>query len=434
MATPSDDRIYDPAEAAGRTVRRRIGDAVEQQKRIGRTALTAATIVPRTAIGAGTAFVRGLSGAEPVAPARAAAVPARGGVDFTRPAPLANEMDFAKPAHATAAPGGAPSFANVSNGPRAGDPNTFTANGVTRRVMPAAATAPANAAAGAPPPITRALEPVTTRDSYAPQVQVSTARTVQGQRDATRTTRADAAEVLNPMSAGGELLRRLENSQSSFQHRGSPSARAAVAQALLGQLGAQNAASATGQEGTSRALLQGADNEYRANEGFAERRLDADQFNVNAGQAADELAQRGRQPSQIVRGLDGRNTLLRNDGGTSTLRDEEGNPVLTPDPSMRPDTVTADTQFKALADQLESAKQSGRPDPRKDAEGAAAYDESVGAIHARMDALVGGRGGGGSGGTAPPPAAIQKLKANPKTAADFDAIFGPGAAARYLAR
>ncbi|MGL6290373.1 MAG: hypothetical protein ACRC2H_06775 [Silanimonas sp.] len=79
-----------------------------------------------------------------------------------------------------------------------------------------------------------------------------------GQRGEAAATRRDAESFLNPMSASAEAMRRLENAQGSYFNKGSPSARAFAAEAILGQLRAGNAASATRQQQIGETLQQGA--------------------------------------------------------------------------------------------------------------------------------------------------------------------------------
>lgn len=204
----------------------------------------------------------------------------------TTPQPsFGNVTSGASTAPAPARPQGAkPDFSNVSTatpGPRPLDPNTFTgSNGVTQRVAPAAS---AGNAAAAQPAVLRTLNPtpVIARPSTAPQVQATTERTLAGQRELTRDTRAMGAEILNPMSADAELMRRLENSQRSYMHKGSPQARNLVGQAIMAQMSGRTAAAAQGQQAGNQTLQQGAGLEAGANESHARRRLDADMFNAD---------------------------------------------------------------------------------------------------------------------------------------------------------
>ncbi|TKR34136.1 hypothetical protein FCE95_07690 [Luteimonas gilva] len=209
---------------------------------------------------------------------------------------------------------------------RPGDPNTFTgSDGRTHSV-------PYDVANSVPPvvPSVRRLDPVFAPPSTAPQVQDVTQRTLNSARGAAIDARNDAAEILNPLSTSGELLRRLEISQGGF--KGSPSARRAMAEALTGQIGAQNAASSIGQAAANQALQQGAQAENVANETYARRRLDADQFNVGSELDRAVLDAKARRPSEaipLIRSLDGRTSLVREDGSAETLRDEAGNPIQT---------------------------------------------------------------------------------------------------------
>ena len=232
---------------------------------------------------------------------------------------------------AAAAPAPRPSFSAGTTvaPPRRGDMNTFTgANGVTRRIDPA----PASAAAVAPAAQTAQ---VTAPASNAAAVQQSVVRALDSQRGLTRTTRADAAEVLNPMSADAEILRRLENSQNSYFNKGSPQARRLIGEAIAGQLGARNAASAQGQRAGNDTLERGVGYEAGALEGAARRQLDADTFNVDAGYRERALAAEQQRPTgTVIRGLDGNTSMLRNDGSVTTLRDEAGKPIQTPEPAV----------------------------------------------------------------------------------------------------
>lgn len=336
MTTPNDGRHEDPLYAAGANVRRRLGESFDQQRKIATNLAVTALRPAGTAAGAATTFVRGLSGAEPVR--RTAATPQHTGVDFTRPAPLANEIDFARPAPVTLPTTTVrPTARDREAALRPGDPNTITFDGVTRSLGADAKVRAQNAgtSAVAQPTPQRTLNPVVAAPSTADAARAATDRVIAAQRDATRTTRADATEFLDPMSAGSEVLRRLENVGISSAYKGSPGARADARQALLGQLGAQNQASDTGQNAANTALQGGAEAEFTAGENFAARRLDADRFNVEAGQAADELSARRAMPSQLgfLRGLDGATSILRNDGTTSTLRDQAGAPLRTLDPA-----------------------------------------------------------------------------------------------------
>jgi hypothetical protein len=48
--------------------------------------------------------------------------------------------------------------------------------------------------------------------------------------------------------------------------------------------------------------------------------------------------------------------------------------------------------------------------------------------------VTGGGAGGGGGKLTPPPAAVEFLRSNPDARADFDAMYGAGAADKYLGK
>lgn len=222
-------------------------------------------------IAAGGQHLRGAGGADPSLLRPAAAAPAAAGLAPAAPAASVERPPVAAPPPMPAA---SPSAALTP-----GSLNTFTgSNGITRAVDPAPAAAERDAPAM--PDLVRPSQ-ITAPASTAPQVRQSVDRALGAQRALALASRADAANVLNPLSADGELLRRLENTQGSYFHKGSPSARRAVADAILGQLGARNAASAAGQAAGNALLQGGVELEQGANEGAARRRLDAATFSAD---------------------------------------------------------------------------------------------------------------------------------------------------------
>lgn len=262
---------------------------------------------------------------------------------------------------------------------RPGDLNTFTGrDGQTRRVTPAAAaeTPAAN------PPGASALQPVTAAPTNAPQVRESIAHAQGGQRRATLQARSDVGAFLNPMSQGGEIMRRARSAASTM--RGSPSARAATVNALLGQLGVENQATASGQHAQLQTLQQGPELEAAANEGAAQRQLSAAQGNADTTLRQAVLrADQQRPTGQSVRGLDGSTNVLRNDGTAFTLRDEAGNPIRTPDPAAAR-LVSADAEFKSLTDLLKSYEETPAPRGVEDERAA-----EVAGLRQRMQQLTG---------------------------------------------
>lgn len=424
MADPR--KLEDDLYGAGAKTRRGLGEAFDQSKRVAGNVALQATKPFLAPAAMAVPFAQGLAGAQrPQAAAPAAAPPANpgrpaatapAGVNFNRPAPRLRGVVSTGP------------VTRIEDAARPGDLNTFTFDGRTQRVEPAAVAT----AAASPQPTLRALTPAVATRSTQPVARDATQRAAQGQRSAALDVRADAASVLNPMSQGAELMRRLDNVSISSQFKGSPGARSDARQAILGQLDAQNRASAEGQQGINATLRQGAGGEMDAAEAFAARRDEADRFNISTDLDARALQQRGQSPADVVRGADGRVSVLRNDGSAYTLRNEEGEPVIGQAEGRRFDVVSADTQYNALADQLAALQASGRPVGEKMAAESAAYDQQVGAIQARMDALA-----GGAPAAAVPPYAsfVQAIKArNPgatdEQIRDFYATEYPGAIAQ----
>lgn len=433
MADPKLKFPEDPAFSAGRAARQGANAYGQAQRNVVKSAGNTLVKPFVSAVNAATPFVRGFTGAES---------PASAGTARTAPAPAATG---AAPASAPVAQRPAAPAAPVPqkptllapvqvrapvqtgrHGERVYNNETLAALGMTPSAD-AAATGSASSPTQPKPLLQQPIESVVARPTTAPAVRDSTQFALAGQRSAAGDARADAAQFLNPMSNDGEIMRRFEISQGYGSNKGSPQARRMAGEAILGQLGARNEASATGQAGANATLQQGAQGEGVANESAAQRRLDADQFNVTSAQTTAQRLAEQQRPSQVIRDISGQTSVLRNDGTASTLRNEEGNPILTPAPTTKLDTVTADTQYKTLADRLTTIEQFGRP---SDPAAAAEYDRATSALQAQMQQLAGTAPRAGQ----PPAEAIAELKANPNAAADFDAVFGEGAAATYLNR
>jgi len=242
-----------------------------------------------------------------------------------------------------------------------------------------------------------APSPIATEYSFAPQVQATTERTLQGQRGVTLDTRADAASVLNPMSADAELMRRFEISQGYGSNKGSPQARRLAGEAILGQLGARNQASAAGQQAANATLGQGAVLEAGANQSYADRRLDADKANVASQQVDNALIVDQARPNQLVRALDGTTSVVRNDGTASTLRGEDGKAIQEA-PTQVPGEVTSKDRFDARAGEIAAIQKNETMTP----------EERVAAI-AEVDA----RYAVGGGEQEKPPAAYPNARKAP---------------------
>lgn len=104
---------------------------------------------------------------------------------------------------------------------------------------------------------------------------------IEGRTGRTRDTITGA--LLNPNGNEAELLQRGINA-ARFHGRGSPSMRRAIMEAYTGRLDAGDRASVAGMGDGNMAAMRGADNEFGANEAFADRRRRADEFNVASGE------------------------------------------------------------------------------------------------------------------------------------------------------
>lgn len=283
---------------------------------------------------------------------------------------------------------------HVPHAPRPGDSQTFTAGGVTRQLP-----------------------------SYQPQ-----ANPTQQQRTLSQPTvapRTPAPQNMGMAPQGGvirnadEDRRRLQIALTTMG-RGSPSVR----RALMDQYGAQQQRQYEGHQAalnrTDAAARTMMEATTGANEAFADRRQAADQFNVAT---AAQQQQRDDGQRAIVRTLtdqQGNANTLRADGSLTSITDAAGNPVQ----------EQAGVQQLAPNDLLKSYT-----DLRTSIlEGLGSPEEKQAQLSA-LDAdpmFAGLRRAGKVSDNQPPPAAIEELRANPAAAAQFDEIFGEGAAARHL--
>ncbi|KAF1717917.1 hypothetical protein CSC74_03145 [Pseudoxanthomonas yeongjuensis] len=163
--------------------------------------------------------------------------------------------------------------------------------------------------------------------------------------------------IENP--ANGSVADQITRAIGSPSLKGSPSARAAVAQAILQQAGFANDERQSALRTGDQADLQSINNNANANENFARRRFDASKFNVGVDLQAQELEASQRVPFEqqpILRGLDGGTSVLHRDGTLSALTNKDGTPFRVLDPSQRT-TVSPDAEFKALTDELTAMSQ-----------------------------------------------------------------------------
>jgi len=260
--------------------------------------------------------------------------------------PAANAQPAATPTEPGARAASAASA--LPNAPRLrpGDANTFTgANGVTRAVPGLLSAEPAAPVRALPPAMVAA-------PSTAPQVAETTRGALEGARVAALQTRADAGSmVTDGFGPEAELMRRFEISQNSYQNKGRPGSRAAAAQALLGQLGAMNQASASGQQAANGLLQSGANAENLAAESFAQRRQQARQLEFANAAAQQQQATEGQRVLRTLNTADGRTGALRQDGSFTPITDASGQAVqevVKTDPAGR---ITPKDQLDYIGDQ-----------------------------------------------------------------------------------
>jgi len=361
-------RVLPVAGAAGR-------EAVNQPIRILEAGINAATTPLRTGAGVlrdAVAAAQGqpaLTQGQPVAPVRlprlfsAAASPEAAGVapgdgamqtpTISSPGSRTRPVRTLTPQQPSAAPAGTPGASQAFN-LQAGDANTFTGGDGRTRSVPGLINAPP---ATAPGPTQ-----VATLNSNAPRVQATTQRTLDGIQNATTTARQQIGAGLGGMSDQQELMRRLEISQAGF--KGSPSARAAIARAILGQMSALTDATAEGQRGSNAALKQGAGFEAAANESFSRRRLDADQFNINTQEYRNESAVRQRRLERTLEGKDGTVHSLSQGGFLRRLNNEDGTPFR--QAGTQQSVPSADSVLKSYTDRIAAIEQGmGTPEEKR---------------------------------------------------------------------
>lgn len=209
--------------------------------------------------------------------------------------------------------------------------------------------------------------------------------------------------------------------------RGDPAATRALA-----ELSEQKSRLVAGGEQLSAAAVQGreARENTLANTGLeqaganqrADQQAGLEQQDILLRRDAQAADQRGIK--QTLTGEDGTVALLRNDGSTQGLTNPDGTPFrasgvdrggLTPKDRL--------TYFRERISGLEEAIAQARSlNPQAD----------VSTFQTQLDALNKQAEGVLSGGGQPTSSQVAALKANPDKAADFDALFGSGAAARIL--
>ena len=328
--------------AVGTLTRGVIANNLEGAQRLAQ----GATLAPRVGAGVARDFVRGVTGqpespnaGQPLALPRlvpnlarrpaAAATPAgatpANPVNWS-PGPRSRPRPMA--AATTAASTSAVAMPNTEFNLQPGDVNTFTgADGVTKPV-PGLLNAGASPAA-APSPMVAARP-----------VALPAARGRQG------------AIIENP---GDTTADKLQRALMSSSLKGSPSARAAVAQAILGEAGARQEERATALAAGDRADLAAVENAARLASANADRDLSAQQTNAElVEQRADRAAQRedqrlARRPEVTV-SADGSMGIVSNEARFTPVTDAGGRTVRAPQAPRQTGAATQGELLKSYTD------------------------------------------------------------------------------------
>ncbi|MGO1000770.1 hypothetical protein [Lysobacter sp. CA196] len=262
---------------------------------------------------------------------------------------------------------------------RPGDVNTFTgANGATRAVPSLLQNA------GQPTGAIRTLPTsMVAPASTAPRVADTTQRALEGARVAALQSRADAGSlVTDGLGSEAELMRRFEISQGSYQNKGRPGSRAAAAQALFGQLGAMNQASASGQQAANGLIQAGANAENAANEAFSQRRQEARRLEMDSAAVQQQQLGEGQRVLRTLNTADGRTGALRQDGSFTPITDASGRPVQEAVKADLSGRITPKDQLDYLGQQQQAVMDSLSLNEEQRAEQLSALDARAQALFA----------------------------------------------------
>lgn len=157
------------------------------------------------------------------------------------------------------------------------------------------------------------------------------------------------AVIQNP---GDTTADKLQRALTSYSVKGSPSTRAAIAQAILGEAGARQNERMQTLRTQDQAALEAQRANAAAAEGNASRQLDADKFNVSAQDSREYRRQmidlERSRPFQVGQGEDGAQGIVRSDGSYTPITDASGAPVRV---NQRGQALSPDALLKSYTDQ-----------------------------------------------------------------------------------
>ncbi len=156
--------------------------------------------------------------------------------------------------------------------------------------------------------------------------------------------------IQNP---GDSTANKLQRTLTSYSVKGSPSTRAALAQAILGEAGARQSERMQALRTQDQAALEVQRANAAAAEGNANRQLDADKFNVSAQDSREYRRQmvdlERTRPFQVGHGEDGTQGIVRSDGSYTPITDASGAPAQV---NQRGQTLSPDVLLKSYTDQV----------------------------------------------------------------------------------
>lgn len=341
----------------------------------------------------------------------------------TKASPASSSPGVGAPA--AAGGGSASGYFIGSNGVR----RTVNPDGSIAGMDPNAVTVNRQAFGGAAPALTRRQPGASTFGLPVTDPRIDEQRTPAAQSPLVLRGADAMAEQYNAREdreARQKLLSDLDSQRFRLEMiAGNPGRRGRAALEALAENARQRAALAGNAERMSAEALQGRANRANtlANTGLEQQGLDR-RAEQDILLRRDELAAEQSGVSQVLNGENGTVSLLRRDGTVQGVQNPDGTPFRTPVQDRgQPTAADRLTFLRERMSGLEKAISDIRAlNPTADV---SSFQAQLDALNKQAQALL-------SGPAQPTAAQVAALKANPDKAADFDAMFGPGAAARIL--